>query len=710
MSLPSCLTLRTVKGSVLSWAELDNNFICLNNLINTKNGFGGNRWYIPSGETITVESDYQYFFYGDIIVDGLLQLSGNSQLVVLNGDIITTGGTIDGTGSIYNIDLPTFDTKVTGLTYSGDVLTIYQNDGSSYSATVITSTDITITGGTYDPVTGVATFYNNVGGNFPVTGFLTGYTDVQVSDLNYVGQTLVLNQTNGTSFSATTPSYTFTGNTSGDCITDLFVSNVNSCSPLHIQPLNTGDVYIGENGGVNVGIGVNSPSAKLHINNTTTGNTIIFEDDTSPDPSPFVIDNGGKVGIGTTTPSEKLDVYNGFIKTNQGVIVDGGTNNGVRFNGSGFSRFVIDSSYKLNSTFTEGFKFTNGVYDFFNYDQSGLNGDSFQIGNGLIKGKSTGTTNTDVYLGINVLGTPSSTLHIVGKDSLSSNYGLKVQNSGGTDNLVVRNDGNVGIGTSNPSKKLEVSGGDALINDLTVGRGAGDNITNSVLGYQSLFTDINSSGNTAIGYQSLYNNADNNYNTAIGYKSMYNHQSGGSGDGNTSIGSESLFNSKTSEKMTSVGYKSFYNVENGINSVKYGSAVGFESMFNTIEGDGNTSLGYQSGYNNLSGGGLTIIGAFADVGVSDLSNATAIGYGAIVSKSNSLILGNNADVGIGTSTPTSKLDISGTNGYEQLRLRTSYTPTGSTDSNGNIGDVAWDDNYFYWKTSTQWLRISGQTW
>jgi hypothetical protein len=434
---------------------LDNNFICLNNLINTKNGFGGNRWYIPSGETITVESDYQYFFYGDIIVDGLLQLSGNSQLVVLNGDIITTGGTIDGTGSIYNIDLPTFDTKVTGMTYSGDVLTIYQNDGSSYSATVITSTDITITGGTYDPVTGVATFYNNVGGNFPVTGFLTGYTDVQVSDLNYVGQTLVLNQTNGTSFSATTPSYTFTGNTSGDCITDLFVSNVNSCSPLHIQPLNTGDVYIGENGGVNVGIGINSPSAKLHINNTTTGNTIIFEDDTSPDPSPFVIDNGGNVGIGTSTPSEKLEVNNGNIKTNQGVIVDGGTYNGIRFNSSGFSRFAIDGSSKLNANFTEGFKFTNGTYDFFNYDQSGF-GDTFQIGNGLIKGRTTGTT--DVYLGINVSGTPSSTLHVVGTDSSSSNYGLKVQDSGGTDNFVVRNDGNVGIGTTNPNAKLDVRG------------------------------------------------------------------------------------------------------------------------------------------------------------------------------------------------------------------------------------------------------------
>jgi ribosomal protein L27 len=51
---------------------------------------------------------------------------------------------------------------------------------------------------------------------------------------------------------------------------------------------------------------------------------------------------------------------------------------------------------------------------------------------------------TNHHPGVNVgIGTNSPTvkLHIKGSDSSSSNYGLKVQNSGGTDNLVVRNDG-----------------------------------------------------------------------------------------------------------------------------------------------------------------------------------------------------------------------------------------------------------------------------
>lgn len=137
MSLPSCITLRTVKGSVLSWSELDTNFICLNNSIENLSNLAhnGNMWHIPAGYTLTIESDYQHFIYGNVLVEGLIQLSGDSQLVILNGDLIISGGSIDGTGTVYNIDLPIFDTKITGLTYSGGVVTIQQNNGIDFSAT-----------------------------------------------------------------------------------------------------------------------------------------------------------------------------------------------------------------------------------------------------------------------------------------------------------------------------------------------------------------------------------------------------------------------------------------------------------------------------------------------------------------------------------------------------------------------------------------------
>ncbi len=64
------------------------------------------------------------------------------------------------------------------------------------------------------------------------------------------------------------------------------------------------------------------------------------------------------------------------------------------------------------------------------------------------------------------------------------------------------------------------------------------------------------------------------------------------------------------------------------------------------------------------------------------------------------------NVGIGTSSPTAKLDVDASSGYNQLRMRTSYTPTGTADSNGNVGDIAWDNSYIYIKTTAGWKRTA----
>jgi hypothetical protein len=53
---------------------------------------------------------------------------------------------------------------------------------------------------------------------------------------------------------------------------------------------------------------------------------------------------------------------------------------------------------------------------------------------------------------------------------------------------------------------------------------------------------------------------------------------------------------------------------------------------------------------------------------------------------------------------TSHIDINGLQGFSQLRLRTSYTPTSTSDANGHVGDIAWDVDYIYIKTSEGWKR------
>ncbi len=58
-------------------------------------------------------------------------------------------------------------------------------------------------------------------------------------------------------------------------------------------------------------------------------------------------------------------------------------------------------------------------------------------------------------------------------------------------------------------------------------------------------------------------------------------------------------------------------------------------------------------------------------------------------------------------TPTSKVDIEGENGYNQLRLRKTFTPANSADANGNIGDLAWDPSFLYIKvTGLGWTRAT----
>jgi hypothetical protein len=205
--------------------------------------------------------------------------------------------------------------------------------------------------------------------------------------------------------------------------------------------------------------------------------------------------------------------------------------------------------------------------------------------------------------------------------------------------------------------------------------------------------------------------------------------------GNTAIGKSALYDS-TSNYNTAIGSQSLQGLING----QYNTAIGVQSGLNS-NGNRNVFIGVLAGANELgddklyisnSLGAPLIYGDFlnktlnvnGDLGIANTAftpsaklhikglDSSSSNYTLKVQNSggtDNLVVRNDGNVGVGVSSPTAKLDISGNTGYNQLRLRTPYTPTGSTDSNGSVGDVAWDDNYFYWKTSSQWLRVSGQT-
>lgn len=95
--------------------------------------------------------------------------------------IVKTGDTTQNSaGSSYKSEMGDYDslflgTYSTGIIFNNDTydLKIIRNDGVNLITNLgVLASDMTITGGTYDNISGTATFTNNTGGTFNVTGFL----------------------------------------------------------------------------------------------------------------------------------------------------------------------------------------------------------------------------------------------------------------------------------------------------------------------------------------------------------------------------------------------------------------------------------------------------------------------------------------------------------------------------------------------------------
>lgn len=204
--------------------------------------------------------------------------------------------------------------------------------------------------------------------------------------------------------------------------------------------------------------------------------------------------------------------------------------------------------------------------------------------------------------------------------------------------------GNVGIGTTNPSYKLQVAGGDASIYGLRVGQGTGSSSYSTVLGYQALSNNISGSYNLALGYQALYANYDGSRNTAVGYKALYYDTTGSN---NTAIGFQAIYSDRYGASNTAVGYQACYSNTTGHSNVAMGTralygnatgshlvAIGDSALYNThgvpgSSGNYNTAAGSKALFENNSGSFNTSIGFEALY--SNVSNNynTACGYEAL---------------------------------------------------------------------------------
>lgn len=237
-----------------------------------------------------------------------------------------------------------------------------------------------------------------------------------------------------------------------------------------------------------VGIGTPTPQGLLSVTASTSdpavritqdgsGLALLVEDSTNPDSTPFVIDNVGNVGIGTTSPGTyKLNV-NGTARAQQ-------------FYGTSDSNYYVepDGTSYLKTTFfstsptgdyvevSDTYIYGQGTVDSFNISSTGNSWLRSNVGIGTVSPSaySVGARNlviTDASsdAGLTIHSSPTSQGRIYFSEAVSTGVASRRgqivydQNTDDmffattqTERMRIDSAGNVGIGTTNPSGKLDI--------------------------------------------------------------------------------------------------------------------------------------------------------------------------------------------------------------------------------------------------------------
>ncbi|QJW90982.1 bZIP transcription factor [Spirosoma taeanense] len=199
---------------------------------------------------------------------------------------------------------------------------------------------------------------------------------------------------------------------------------------------------------------------------------------------------------------------------------------------------------------------------------------------------------------------------------------------------------------------LPQAGGTNVLMGYSAGAAAQTAAQNTLVGHRA-GVSATASANTMIGFQAGASTTSGGFNTFIGVQAGLNNTTGSSnlmlgtnaGSSNTTGTANFFVGDNAGGQNTSGGY----NVYLGTNS---GNGTG-------VNGSNNVAIGFEAGRGNSAGSTNTYLGFRADAGASGLTNASAFGANARVTASNSLVLGDNANVGIGTTAPANKLQIVG---------------------------------------------------
>jgi hypothetical protein len=171
-------------------------------------------------------------------------------------------------------------------------------------------------------------------------------------------------------------------------------------------------------------------------------------------------------------------------------------------------------------------------------------------------------------------------------------------------------------------------GAEALKSNTTGGR-------NSAFGGAALFRNDTGDLNSAFGSEALSSNDTGNYNSAFGAEALRENTTGFD---NSAFGLSALGSNTTGSVNSAFGLQAL-----GENTTGYdNSAFGLDALRSNTTGVTNSAFGNQALYNNTTGSFNTAIGFRADANAGNYTNGTALGFDALLTASNSIVLGNNA--------------------------------------------------------------------
>ena len=253
-----------------------------------------------------------------------------------------------------------------------------------------------------------------------------------------------------------------------------------------------------------------------------------------------------------------------------------------------------------------------------------------------------------------------------------SNGTVTVQTEG-TERLRIDSSGNLGIGGTPSTYKLEVINSDASVYGVRVGRGAGAVSTNTAVGASALNANTTGDYNTIVGGSSAgLGISTGRMNVGVGSAALYygngnyrvglGYQSGGRGDYDIGIGYSALNAQSSGGSNIAIGNSAL----NGVGVTFTGSgniAIGQEN--GNGSGSNNVMIApYRAGYSLTTGAGNLILGAGADGGA---------GYGAgfaMTSGSKNVIIGafNGNQDGLDIRTASQYVVISDGSSYRQITM------------------------------------------